>query len=231
MRCGVAISPSMLDGPHASQWCNTGCHGPSWSRPQRRGCNVLVSASSCCHHNDWSIACSIWTPLAPLAWSVVRSASQLATYLLKCIHKLNWGNSTHNNSRSSPLWPATGPGPSHWMFAGDGWLQSSLYHRIWAGLPPAPGITPSHMTPSLHPIPCIGVTFPEAALATDICTCPTCPPANAHNWLWWKGAWQNYPEITGQFRLHAALRQPHLFWVIIMRGMKWSFFEQIAKKS
>ena len=120
--------------------------------------------------------------------------------------------------------------PSHWMFAGDGWLQSSLYHCIWAGLPPAPGITPSHMTPSLHPILCIGVTFPEATLATDICTCPTCPPANAHNWLWWKGAWQNYPEITGQFRLHAALRQPHLFWVIIMRGMEWSFFEQIAKK-
>ena len=94
--------------------------------------------------SQWrSIACSIWTPLAPLAWSVVRSASQLATYLLKCIHKLNWGNSTHNNSRNSPLWPATGPvieclpvtdGFNHHCIIVSGLacpLHPALHHRTW----------------------------------------------------------------------------------------------------
>ena len=144
-----------------TKWCNTGCHGGlmitrhaprggspmSWSRPH----HVVIIMR---RRRAWLAVSGPW-------WSVLWSASQLATYLLKCIHKLNRGNSTHNNPHKPcpPLaWPS-GPvieclqvtdGPNH--------------HCIWCRAAEAgahgPGITPSHMmTPSLHPIPGIGVTF------------------------------------------------------------------------
>ena len=122
-----------------------------------------------------------------------------------CIPTCNLSPWCINSSMGTPLiildsssWSRTA---LHWWPSGpviecldvtDGWLQSSLY------LAPAPGITPSWLQhPALHP----ALHHPDLLTAAQcqlLCgVCPMCPPANAHNWLWWREEWQNYPDITG----------------------------------
>lgn len=194
-RCGVSIH---VRWPHASQWCNTGCHGCLMitEPPEAELSSFMTSWSLIMLSSQW-LEHSLQY-LDSNSWSDLKSASQLATYLLKCIHKLNRGNYTHhNNSRKLCPPPPLAQWPSHWMFASDGWLQSSLYlarHYTIAHDP----ITASHPQYRCH--------VPRGALATDMCTCPTCPPANAHNWLWWKG---DDDKITQKLRGNSVHTHSH----------------------
>ena len=176
---------------HASQLCKTeavrGAHG------SRSG--ALYKISLWCHHQWSETACSICLCSASACSPGQISASQLATYLLGV--SINWMG-TPLIILDSSSWPRTA---LHWWPSGpviecldvtDGWFQSSLY------LAPAPGITPSWLQhPALHP----ALHHPDLLTAAQcqlLCrVCPMCPPANAHNWLWWREEWQNYPDITG----------------------------------
>ena len=177
----------IINGPHASAWCHT----DTWSCPQRRGYYwmVIIILSS-----QWPVSG------ADLVRSEISASSQLATYLLNCIHKLNRGNSSHNHPHNLSLWPASviesllmTDDFNHHCIIEDGAGGWALHHRD--------PITASQPRYQCH--------VPQAARATDICTCPTCPPAAAHNWMWWRSHETKLPRNYGAIPTTFVLSHPN----------------------
>ena len=170
----------------------------------RGGANTKWS-SSYCHHSDQYLE---------LTWSDLRSLHHPNLQLISLTASINWIEETLVITIL-----ITCPSDPPLSLKACWWRMTSI---IIVSLKMA--LVAGHytiVTPSLHPSPGISVTFlrqlltsARAPRALRLLLIIGCDGGVMR---------QNYPEITEQFR-------PHLFWVILIREMKRSFFEQIAKK-